>query len=63
MGKKTKPRCPICDADRVDKFRPFCSKRCAEIDLGRWFSGNYALPAEEPSDDIEFRFGDGESEE
>ena len=62
MGKKTKPRCPICDADRVDKFRPFCSKRCAEIDLGRWFSGNYALPAEEPSDDIEFGFGDGESE-
>jgi len=63
MGKKIKLSCPICDADRVDKFRPFCSKRCAEIDLGRWFSGNYALPTEEPSDDIEFRFGDGESEE
>ncbi|MEE2661677.1 MAG: DNA gyrase inhibitor YacG [Pseudomonadota bacterium] len=63
MGKKIKLRCPICDAERVDKFRPFCSKRCAEIDLGRWFTGSYAVPTEEISDDLEFGFVDDEAEE
>ncbi len=63
MANKTKLSCPICNAERADKFRPFCSKRCAEIDLGRWFTGNYALPAEELLDDLEFGFGDDESEE
>ncbi len=63
MSDKVKPSCPICGAERVDKFRPFCSKRCAEIDLGRWFTGSYAVPTEELSDDIEFGFGDEGSEE
>ena len=39
--------CPICRKPVVDKFRPFCSKRCADVDLNRWFSGGYAIPAEE----------------
>lgn len=42
------PRCPICAAPRAQDWRPFCSKRCADIDLGRWFGGRYAVPAEEP---------------
>ena len=48
-------RCPICGAPIDPAFRPFCSKRCADIDLGRWFSGAYAIPAaeEDPSDDRE----------
>jgi endogenous inhibitor of DNA gyrase (YacG/DUF329 family) len=41
-------RCPICGAPTVEKFRPFCSKRCADVDLGRWFSGRYSVPAVEP---------------
>lgn len=41
-------RCPICGAPAVDRFRPFCSKRCADVDLGRWFSGRYSVPAVEP---------------
>jgi len=46
MAKKHK--CPICGQDTTnDKYRPFCSKRCADIDLGRWFSGTYAFKAEE----------------
>ena len=31
--------CPICRKPAVDKFRPFCSKRCADVDLNRWFGG------------------------
>ena len=41
--------CPICDATIKDvDFTPFCSKRCADIDLGRWLKGNYAIPASTP---------------
>jgi endogenous inhibitor of DNA gyrase (YacG/DUF329 family) len=44
-------RCPICRKPAVDKFRPFCSKRCADIDLNRWLSGVYAIPVSEDSDE------------
>lgn len=43
-------RCPICSAQTVHRFRPFCSKRCADIDLGRWMKGNYRVPTEEVSE-------------
>jgi endogenous inhibitor of DNA gyrase (YacG/DUF329 family) len=47
---KHKP-CPICRAIIKDvDFSPFCSKRCADIDLGRWFKGSYAIPAVERPD-------------
>jgi endogenous inhibitor of DNA gyrase (YacG/DUF329 family) len=39
--------CPICKKPSVDKYRPFCSSRCADVDLGRWFKESYAAPAEE----------------
>ena len=39
---------PICGKPQDAKFRPFCSKRCADIDLGRWLKGGYAIPAVEP---------------
>lgn len=42
--------CPICGKTSDAKLRPFCSKRCADIDLGRWFSGGYRVPAESPED-------------
>ncbi|MBS9715918.1 DNA gyrase inhibitor YacG [Pseudohalocynthiibacter aestuariivivens] len=47
--------CPICAKDTVAKYRPFCSKRCADIDLGRWFDGSYAIPSDDP-EDIEAAF-------
>ena len=43
--------CPICRKPRVASFRPFCSKRCAALDLARWFSGAYAVPAAESDDE------------
>jgi uncharacterized protein len=40
-------RCPICGKPTLHRFRPFCSKRCADIDLNRWLSGSYAVPVVE----------------
>lgn len=47
--------CPICGKPSTAEFRPFCSARCADVDLNRWLSGAYVIPAE-PSEDEE---GDG----
>ena len=56
--------CPICQRETDPKLRPFCSKRCADIDLARWLSGGYAIPAgaEERADDdpVEGPGGGGE---
>jgi uncharacterized protein len=38
------PRCPICGKPTVAQHRPFCSRRCADVDLNRWLSGVYAVP-------------------
>lgn len=42
--------CPICSKPTEKAYRPFCSKRCANVDLGRWLNEDYAIPAtdEEP---------------
>lgn len=43
--------CPICGKPAVAKYRPFCSGRCAMVDLGRWFGGGYRVPTDEkPAD-------------
>uniref|UniRef100_UPI0040470C4C DNA gyrase inhibitor YacG n=1 Tax=Yoonia sp. TaxID=2212373 RepID=UPI0040470C4C len=42
--------CPICDRKTVPAFRPFCSKRCADVDLSKWLSGSYAIPSNDPED-------------
>ena len=54
MSDPEKPRlapCPICGKLPVQKFRPFCSKRCADVDLNRWLSGVYAVPVTEETDE------------
>ena len=50
--------CPTCGAPAAAPAssggkspRPFCSRRCADIDLGRWFQGRYAIPAVDAADD------------
>ena len=42
--------CPICDKPATEKYRPFCSARCADIDLGKWLTGAYAIPSTDPED-------------
>lgn len=43
--------CPICKKAAVAAFQPFCSRRCTDLDLGRWLDGKYAIPAVEPPDE------------
>lgn len=51
-SEKNEPaNCPICSEPRDMKYRPFCSKRCADIDLNRWLTGQYAIPVEEDEPD------------
>lgn len=38
-------KCPICGKPAVAAFQPFCSKRCADVDLNRWLTGSYVIPA------------------
>ncbi len=44
--------CPICGKPATLEHKPFCSRRCADIDLHRWLGGVYAIPAM-PSDEGE----------
>ena len=46
----TKP-CPICGKPAVEQLRPFCSRRCADVDLNRWLSGVYAVPVKDEEDE------------
>ncbi len=47
-------KCPICKSATVQDFRPFCSRRCADLDLGRWLDGSYAVPIEDDDEDAQF---------
>ncbi len=40
-------KCALCGKPQDPAYRPFCSKRCADVDLNRWLKGAYAIPAEE----------------
>ncbi len=42
--------CPICAKDSAPAYRPFCSRRCADVDLARWLNGSYAVPSDDPED-------------
>jgi uncharacterized protein len=44
-------RCPICGKPIVARHQPFCSQRCADIDLGRWLKESYRAPTDEPPED------------
>lgn len=42
--------CPICGSETRHAYRPFCSRRCADRDLGNWLKESYAIPSEDPLD-------------
>ncbi len=54
---KSNPTCPICGKPRSAAYDPFCSKRCADVDLHRWLKGSYVIPGAkaepEPGDEEE----------
>jgi len=43
-------KCVICGKPQDENYKPFCSKRCADVDLNRWFTGGYAIPATQEDD-------------
>ncbi|MEC9346283.1 MAG: DNA gyrase inhibitor YacG [Pseudomonadota bacterium] len=43
-------RCPMCGKPTIVEMRPFCSKRCANLDLKHWLSEDYVMPGTEPAD-------------
>ena len=45
--------CAICGKPADPQYRPFCSRRCADVDLQRWLTGRYAVPAVEEEHDSE----------
>jgi endogenous inhibitor of DNA gyrase (YacG/DUF329 family) len=42
--------CPICQKPAAPDYRPFCCKRCADLDLGKWLTGAYAIPSQSDDD-------------
>ncbi|MEP1144027.1 MAG: DNA gyrase inhibitor YacG [Henriciella sp.] len=51
----SKKKCPVCETRMVAaEFKPFCSKRCADVDLSRWLKGGYAIPGlpSDQADDV-----------
>lgn len=52
-GKPAAPArrpCPICGRPAEPRYRPFCSRRCADIDLGRWLGEAYRIPADDDAE-------------
>ncbi len=49
LGRK----CPMCGQSMQLAFKPFCSKRCADVDLNRWLKGSYAIPVTEADENTE----------
>jgi endogenous inhibitor of DNA gyrase (YacG/DUF329 family) len=47
--------CPICGKRAVEAHRPFCSRRCADVDLNRWLAGVYAVPVQPDEEEDERR--------
>ena len=53
QAERQRRPCPICGRPETPEHRPFCSARCADVDLNRWLSGGYAIPTQDPVDDDE----------
>lgn len=45
--------CPICGQPPVEKVKPFCSARCADVDLHRWLGGVYRVETDERDDETQ----------
>lgn len=44
VERRIKSRCPTCGRTPRPEALPFCSRRCADVDLGRWLTGQYVIP-------------------
>lgn len=55
--------CPICSKPTMQAYAPFCSKRCADVDLSRWLKGGYAIPGKPVDEEDETALGDSRKPE
>jgi endogenous inhibitor of DNA gyrase (YacG/DUF329 family) len=53
LRPRSSPPCPICGKPAATDFRPFCSKRCADLDLHKWLNEVYVVPSAEPPDGLD----------
>ena len=53
-GHAHKGCCPLCRKPAEAPYIPFCSRRCAQLDLGKWLTGDYKIPAYEAIEDTDF---------
>ncbi len=65
LAKKRKGgKCPSCGGIGQEKYKPFCSRRCADLDLAKWLNGSYSVPVveldENDLDELETTLGNGE---
>ena len=65
LGRKRKVgKCPGCGERGHEKYQPFCSRRCADLDLAKWLNGSYSVPVveldENDLDELETTLGNGE---
>jgi endogenous inhibitor of DNA gyrase (YacG/DUF329 family) len=56
----TAKACPICNKPQDAAYAPFCSKRCADVDLQRWFTGKYAIPVVESEESADSEAADSD---
>jgi uncharacterized protein len=61
MPDSVRRACPICGKPATETLRPFCSQRCADVDLNRWLSGVYAVPVTEDDEEDERRDEGGQA--
>jgi endogenous inhibitor of DNA gyrase (YacG/DUF329 family) len=52
-GKASAKPCPICGKPATEASKPFCSERCRDVDLNRWLSDSYAIPAKDDEEDAD----------
>jgi len=50
-GKRSAKKCPICGKPATEASKPFCSERCRDVDLNRWLSDSYRIPAARDDDE------------
>jgi uncharacterized protein len=52
-GSRKRPakKCPICGKPATEASKPFCSERCRDVDLNRWLSDSYRIPAAKDDDE------------
>jgi endogenous inhibitor of DNA gyrase (YacG/DUF329 family) len=51
--RKREPACPNCGKPPDPRYQPFCSKRCADVDLHRWLTGGYVIPGQQRGSETE----------